>query len=251
MRRNQKLTVSMLVSRKIEFFRRAIRSILINQDPDEILLFKSKNLTWNLENEVKELGISTRIIPQTRAEISVRFRARAYYPMLDNSFLCQEWMHTYDLVVRSVLEAKHEWVRTCDDDDEMLYDISPHLDNIDSKVGVIIGDFIFRDEIAGYVEDRKGSAPPGHPFRPRGSTNCFRRKAVEEASKYWEPGPWPDWQLAYHMYRLGWTAEYIKELFSIQYWHGQNSSKPRSGFISWAALERNLAVWWDQNRGAM
>jgi hypothetical protein len=241
----------MLVSREIEFFRRAIRSILVSQNPDEILLFESEHLTWNLRNEIKELGIDAKIVSQTQAKIGVRFRIRAYYPMLDNSFLCQEWMHTYDLVVRSILEAENEWVRTCDDDDEMLYDISPHLDNIDSDVGVIIGDFVFHDEIKGHSEDRKGGAPLGRPFHPRGSTNCYRKSAVEEASKFWEPGPWPDWQLAYHMYRLGWKAKYIEELFSIQYWHGDNSSRARSGYLSWARLEKNLSDWWDQNKGEM
>ena len=50
---HKQVTVSMLVSRPVEMFRRALKSIMISQDPDVLLLLPSPELGWDIE-EVDE-----------------------------------------------------------------------------------------------------------------------------------------------------------------------------------------------------
>lgn len=240
--------MSMLVSRPVEMFRRALKSIMVSQVPDELLVFPSPELDWNLEEELDGLSsnVSIRILQQEPAAVIDVERARAYYPKLSASFLSRKWMHTYDLVVRGVLEASNEWVRMCDDDDEMFGDVRPYLDVVANNVAIINGDFYFCDFVRDTWDRKSGKGKIGRHKGAQGSTNCFRKKAVEAASVHWEPGPWPDWQLTYHMHRLGWTNFYVNEILSIQHWHGKNSSRARSGFIGWSELAGNLERWWDR-----
>lgn len=248
---NQPITVSMLVSRSAEMFRRALKSIMVSQSPDELLLFPASGLDWSLEEEIEDLSpdnVSVRVIEQQPAKITDPARARAYYPGIDPDFLVKKWAHTHDLVVRSVLEAAHGWVRMCDDDDEMFFDVREVIDEAPEDVGVINGDFFYCDFVRCVWEKRGGQVQVGRKSGAQGSTNCFRKRAVLEASEHWEPGPWPDWQLTYHMTKLGWRNMYVPEVFSIQHWHGKNSSKARSGYISWENLERNLGSWWNGGR---
>lgn len=246
----KEITVSMLISRPVAMFRRALKSIMVSQAPDELLLLPAPNLQWNLEGELDVLppGVSVRIIKQEPAVITDVERARTYYPRISNSLLPKKWMHTYDLVVRGILESSNEWVRMCDDDDEMFADVRPHLDVVEEDVGIINGDFYFCDFVRDSWERKSGRGKIGRHKGAQGSTNCFRRAAVEAASVHWEPGPWPDWQLAYHMHRLGWTNFYVNEIFSIQHWHGNNSSRARSGYIGWPELVGNLERWWDRKK---
>ena len=242
-----KITVSMLVSRPVEMFRRALKSIMVSQDPDELILFPSPSLDWDLEEELDDLEIEVRIVQQSDARITEGWRARAYYPKLEPDFLMKKWKHTQDLVIRSVLEASYEWCRMCDDDDEMFFDIRSHVSSVPDNVGIINGDFFYCDFVRSVWEKRSGTGAVGFEKGAQGSTNCFRKQAVEEASRYWEPGPWPDYQLTFHMAKLGWINLYVPEIFSIQHWHGKNSSRVRSGYISWEVLRRNLEMWWGNN----
>ena len=244
----QKITVSMLVSRPVEMFRRALKSIMISQDPDELILFPSPSLEWDLEEELEDLEIEVRILQQSEAKITDDWRARTYYPKIESDFLLKKWKHTQDLVIRSVLEASHEWCRMCDDDDEMFFDLRSYVSSVPDNIGVINGDFYYCDFVRSIWEKRSGKGTIGYEKGAQGSTNCFRKKAVEEASRYWEPGPWPDYQLTFHMAKLGWTNLYVPEIFSIQHWHGNNSSRARSGYINWGTLRRNLEQWWNNNQ---
>lgn len=246
----KQVTVSMLVSRPVEMFRRALKSIMIAQVPNELLLLPSPSLDWNLEEELDALPstVTARILKQQPAVIVNMERARAYYPRISDTLLPKKWMHTYDLVVRGVLEASNEWVRMCDDDDEMFADIRPYLDVVEDNVGIINGDFYFCDFVKDMWVRKNGRGAIGQEKGAQGSTNCFRKQAVQEASVHWEPGPWPDWQLAYHMHKLGWTNFYVNEIFSIQHWHGNNSSRSRSGYISWSQLVTHLDAWWNYSK---
>ena len=244
------LTVSMLVSRPVEMFRRAIKSIMVSQLPEELLLFPSPDLEWDIREELDALpkDVSAKIVRQQPATISNLDRARTYYPRIEPDLLERKWKHTYDLVVRAILEASNEWVRMCDDDDEMFFDVRPFISQAEDTVAVINGDFYYCDFIRDSWQRRRGTERVNRSLGIQGSTNCFRKTAVAEASIYWEPGPWPDWQLAYHMHKLGWTNMYIPEVFSIQHWHGNNSSRARSGYIGWPELASNIDNWWNRMR---
>jgi hypothetical protein len=236
----------MLVSRPVEMFRRALKSIMVSQDPDVLLLLPSPELGWDIEEELDALSSTTvKVIKQKPAFIGDEIRAGTYYPKLSPSLLMRKWKHTYDLVVRGILEAPTEWVRMCDDDDEMFADIRPYLDKVDDNVAIINGDFYFCDFVREGWEKKSGKGQIGAHKGAQGSTNCFRKAAVLQAAERWEPGPWPDWQLAYHMRCLDWTNFYVAEIFSIQHWHGGNSSRARSGYIGWRELRKNIDKYWN------
>lgn len=241
-----KVTVSMLVSKPPEFFRRAMYSILVSQWPDEVLLLYDPELSWDLEEEASTYSgaVDIKLVPQEPAKIKNLGRFNILYPDLDPDFVLRKWKHTEDLVIRAVLKASNTWVRMCDDDDEMLCDIRGMIKKANGSTGIINGDFIFSDPAKNRTEHRKGYKIIGKSAHALGSTNCFRKKAVAQAAEYWEPGPWPDWQLTYLMWRLGWKNLYAPEVFSIQHWNESSSSRRRSGYISWEALERNLSTWW-------
>jgi len=235
----EKLSVSMLVSRSEGLFHRAMKSIVTYQHPDEINLYVAPDVRWNVKYEAQRYSDYSKIVVREQSFDDLPIDS-SMFSEIPEEMLLRYWQHTRDLTIRAITEASHEWVRMCDDDDEMRHDVRPYLIGAPKDVATIHGDVFEVDHVLyGRSYHRNGSDMTANPI---GSTNVFRKSAIQKASEYWCIGPWPDWRLSYALRWLGYRSQYQQETFSVVHLHGKNSSrKPKPVVVpKWPTIEGRL-----------
>ena len=213
------------------FFHRAVKSVLRYQHPDEILLLT--DTSWDVAQECFQYpNTNFKIVPQQRV-VESEAKNRNIYKSYSSKQISKFWGHTRDLAINSVLKAENEWVRLLDLDDEMRTDVRPYIEKAGSEIGAICGVAIQQSANSDQIRTTYGSSDRG-----TGSANVFRKKAVVEVAKYWEPGPWPDTLLLYIMKRLGWKILEIIDIFSLTHKGNWNTRK----------IHKEIDIEWEKVR---
>ena len=199
----------MLLSRTNELMLRAVESVE-RQKPDEFSVYVDQKLYR--ENPVTPNGRRVlQVLKHAGAKIKAQWFDGNPYPV-----------DVVRNVHRSILESTYKWVRTNDDDDELLSDSRGILEKYaESGVGFIHGDVLAFAREKSVLRRSRQITKAGEANLLYGSGNFLNRDAFRRIHRDGlEPIPdhelfW-DFKIVYWLIRAGYGGVYVPKIFSIQ-----------------------------------
>jgi len=199
-----KFTAAMTISRCNAFVQASVNSIT-SQTPDEFIVY--------LEHDLLDNDYIRDMLDACDAIVK---------PML-TGYATKRTHHMVNVAVSTycaIHDAKYEWVRWCDDDDQWLLDTRYILSNYaEDHIGIIHGDVRFLDGI------RKGAqieSPTDTARKFIGSGNIINRDAFRVVSRaaimsaHLCEASFLDWRIAYWILQTRRRSIYIPEVFCTQ-----------------------------------
>lgn len=203
-----KYSAFMLVSRKNEYFDRAVKSVM-KQHPTEFRAYVDPYLI-NDHYVIDTLEVANATIVEQILDPK--------YEKIDHFInVVHNWF-------RAFREARYPWIRWCDDDDIWMADSQEILSYINhSDTAALHGDVLYSGHPQRVRPGQQITIPDAEQLRMfRGSGNFLLKKAFLEIYPYMNGGEMIDhgwfhhWRVGYWLLRLGWKIQYIPTIFSIQ-----------------------------------